>query len=131
MSRRMVQIKLRMPADLHAQIKAIAQANGRSLNSEFADRIAWSLERGAILAELLEAARGGTLADFAVEAEEEVKEAERSSPLREAAIALSDEVDRMWNDAHRFNAPSWESHAKAICAAQQELAAVIGKATKP
>ena len=48
---------------------------------------------------------------------------------REAAVALSKEVDRMWNDPHRFNPPAWESHAKAICSAQQDLSAAIETAT--
>jgi len=45
--------------------------------------------------------------------------------MREAAQALNDEVDRMWNDVHRFNPPSWESHQKAICKAQQNLYAAL------
>lgn len=49
--------------------------------------------------------------------------------MREAAVALSKEVDRMWNDPHRFNPPAWESHAKAICSAQQDLSAAIETAT--
>lgn len=127
----MVRCGLRIPGEVHAELLAAAKRNGRPLNTELASRLIWSLYRGSILKELLEAARGGTLADFAIQAEEEIKENERSSPLREAAIALSDEVDRMWNDVHRFNPQSWESHAKAISEAQQELAAVIGKATTP
>ena len=48
--------------------------------------------------------------------------------MREAAVALSKEVDRMWNDPHRFNPPAWESHAKAICSAQQDLSAALNPA---
>lgn len=131
MSRRVIQCKLRLPADLHAEIAAIAKANGRSFNAEIADRIVWSLYRGSILKELLEAARGGTLADFATQAQDATKGQDRfapPSPLREAAIALSEEVDRMWDDVHRFNPPSWESHAKAISEAQQRLGAIINRA---
>ena len=46
-----------------------AKRSGRSISQEAEARIIWSFERGQILAEVLEAARGGTLAGFAVDAE--------------------------------------------------------------
>jgi hypothetical protein len=57
-------------ADTKQALLDAARRSGRSMGQEAEARIIWSFERGHILAEVLDAARGGTLAGFAVDAEE-------------------------------------------------------------
>lgn len=65
---------LKVTAGTKQALLKAAKSSGRSMSQEAEMRILWSFERGRLLAEVLEAARGGTLADFATEAEEVVKE---------------------------------------------------------
>lgn len=65
---------LKVTAGTKQALLEAAKRSGRSMSQEAEARIIWSFERGRLLAEVLEAARGGTLADFATQAEEATKQ---------------------------------------------------------
>ena len=67
------QLGVRLHPRLHAQMTESAKRNGVSLNAEIEARLTWTVERGRLLAEVLEAAKqGGVLSAWATDLEESV-----------------------------------------------------------
>lgn len=64
---------LKVTAGTKQALLAASKRSGRSMSQEAEARIIWSFERGRLLAEVLEAARGGTLADFVSDLQEAVE----------------------------------------------------------